>query len=72
MAVSIFAFVYFLTQKDGAYAIILKDGEQIGSFSLSQNEKIPIRKVQFAPISFVLSIKLSVKRGRPLFACLQK
>ena len=42
LAVSIFAFVYFLTQKDGAYAIILKDGEQIGSFSLSQNEKIPI------------------------------
>lgn len=42
LAVSIFAFVYFLTQKDGAYAIILKDGEKIGSFSLSQNKKIPI------------------------------
>ncbi len=42
LAVSIFALIYFLTQKDGAYAIVLKDGEQIGSFTLSQNAKIPI------------------------------
>lgn len=42
-AILIFALVYFLTRKDGAYAVVLKNNEEIGRYSLSENMEVPIK-----------------------------
>ena len=43
-AILIFALIYFLTRKDGTYAVVLKNNEEIGSYSLSENMQIPIKE----------------------------
>ena len=40
----IFALIYSLTRKDGTYAVVLKNNEEIGSYSLSENMQIPIKE----------------------------
>ncbi len=42
-AALLFAAVYFATQKDGAYALVLKDGQEIGRYALSENITVPIK-----------------------------
>ena len=43
LAVGLLSIVYFTTKKDGAYAVITKNGEEIGIYSLSEDIKIPIK-----------------------------
>lgn len=43
IAAILFAAVYFALQKDGSYALVLKDGEEIGRYSLSENITVPIK-----------------------------
>ncbi|MBQ8202994.1 MAG: NusG domain II-containing protein [Clostridia bacterium] len=42
-ALVLFAAIYFTTQKQGEYAVVLKNGEEIGSYPLSQNLTVPIK-----------------------------
>ena len=51
----IVAFIYSLTRKEGAYAVVLKDNEEIGSYPLSENIQIPIKKGD--KVTNILSIK---------------
>ena len=41
-AILIFALIYSLTRKDGAYAVVLKNNEEIGRYSLAEDIEIPI------------------------------
>ena len=42
LAVAVFALIYTLTRKEGAYAAVLKNGTEIARYSLSQEAEIPI------------------------------
>ncbi len=42
-AALLFAAVYFATQRDGSYALVLKDGKEIGKYALSENITVPIK-----------------------------
>ena len=44
LAVAVFALVYLLTRKEGAYASVLKNGEEIGRYSLAEDQTIPLLK----------------------------
>lgn len=41
-AVAVFALLFFATRKEGAYAVIIKDGREIARYSLSEDREIPI------------------------------
>ena len=43
LAVLIFAALYLLTRKDGAYAVVLKENAEIGRYSLAEDMEIPIK-----------------------------
>lgn len=38
----LFALFYFCTQKEGAYAVVLKDGAEIGRYSLANEKEISL------------------------------
>ncbi len=40
--VAVFALGYTLTRKEGAYALLLQDGEEIGRYALQEDLEIPI------------------------------
>ena len=43
LAVLIFAALYLLTRKDGAYAVVLKENAEIGRYSLAEDIEILIK-----------------------------
>ena len=42
VVVAVFSLVYFLTRREGAYASVIKDGDEIARYSLSENITVPI------------------------------
>lgn len=38
----VFAVVYFFTRKDGSYAVVLKNGNEIARYSLAEDITVPI------------------------------
>lgn len=40
--VAVFALGYALTRKEGAYALLLQDGEEIGRYALQEDLEIPV------------------------------
>lgn len=42
IVVALFAALFMLTRKEGAYATVLKDGKEIARYSLGEDQKIPI------------------------------
>lgn len=42
LAVAIFGLIFFLTRKEGAYAVVLKEGTEIARYPLSEEGEYPI------------------------------
>lgn len=42
LAVAVFALIFIATRKEGAYAAVIKSGEEIARYSLSEPREIPI------------------------------
>ncbi len=54
-AILILALTYSLTRKEGAYAVVLKNNEEIGRYSLAEDREVPIKTGD--KVTNILSIK---------------